>query len=158
MALPASLPRWIYASACKHITERANSRITFYEGLDKDSTPQTGAEFRMDGPRDTALSQGYWEIWIAINIYVQVSMRDTDFHEKYRVIGDLMAALDTTIPVMMLGTDPGDNPTQQIGCFTVIHDKFNRIQANYFGQVSGTDRLEQMTVEARYHMYYTETA
>lgn len=147
-----NLPRWIYASASKVID--ANAPITFIEGLDRDDDPKEGAEFRMDGPRLTKL-HGYWKIWTAINILVKTTMESTNFHQKYIVIGEVVNALNTHIPVYRYGNGPQDD-NSFVGCLSVIHDEFNRIQVNHFGQVDKTVRLEQATIEAKYLMYLKE--
>jgi len=151
-----NLPRWCYASASKKIITNAGSAITFTEGLDKDTNPPTAAEFRMDGPRFKEISKGYWEVWIAINVFISVTMKDDDFHDKYRLFGTIAQALNTTIPVFKFGDGIDDDREVQVGCFNLIQDSFNHIQVNYFGQIEKVIRVEQGTVEAHYRMYLTE--
>lgn len=151
-----NLPRWIYASANKTMIDRAGSVITFTEGLDKLENPPTAAEFRMDGPRFREISKGYWEIWIAINFFVTVAMKDNDFHDKYRIAGALTQALKDDFGVFKFGDGPDDNRTSQVGCMTLIQDPFNKIQFNYFGQIGPLKRVEQGTIEAHYRMYLEE--
>lgn len=150
-----NLPRWIYASASKAISSNADSAITFFEGTDKDTEPQEGAEFRFDGPRLTEWSKGYFEVWVSINILVQTAMNDEDFHQKYRVIGKIINALRQSFSVFRFGDGVDDDDTL-VGCMMLIQDKNNRLQVNHFGQISPSLRLEHATVEAHYHMFLQE--
>lgn len=148
-----NLSRWLYASCSKYISGRADGIITFFEGADRPKNAKTFAEFRMDGPRLTLLSRNYWQIWVAINVLVQNTMDDDGFHGKHVAIGKIVDAMNTPIPVYKFGDGISDDSTVLVGCLEMIHDKFNRLQVNHFGQIDKTVRLEQATVEAHYLMY-----
>lgn len=154
--LDPNLPRWLYASVSKFMKENTGNTITFFEGTDRDDDPKDGVEFRMDGPRYSELSRGYWNVWIAVNFLVSHTLNNREFHKIHTTAGVLTSALDNAIPVFKFGNGPNDNPLEKIGCLTVIHDKFNRIQVNHLGQVEKDLRLQQATIEARYEMYLQE--
>jgi hypothetical protein len=165
MSLSPHLDRWIFASASKLIKSRSGSTITFFEGTDKDDNPREGVEFRLDGPRTTKLGSAAdgWEVWVAINLLVSITMdhpsgdpSQRDFHRKYKVTGVIRDALDTVIPVYKYGDNVGIDDGSFVGCLKPIHDKFNRIQVNHFGQVEKSLRLEQATVECHYVMHLSE--
>lgn len=158
------LPRWLFASAAVCITARTTALqlqdpplITFYEGGDRDPAlkEKESVEFRLDGPRCRQLGSNDWEVWVAINVLFTTTMNDRNTYRKYEIAGKIAAALTDPIPVYKFGDGPDDDRTVLIGCLEVIHDKFNRIQVNHFGQIEKTIRLEQSTVEAHYRMYLT---
>lgn len=151
-----NLPRWIFASCSEDVKSKADNAITFVEGLDRPSeNDKDFAEFRLDGPRFTELSKGYWQIWIAINVLVQSTMDDEDFHRKYVTIGKIVEAMKGSISIFKYGDGPDDDDSL-VGCFSMIQDKNNQLRVNHMGQIDKTLRLEQATVEAHYHMYLTE--
>lgn len=163
MSLSPHLDRWIFASASKLIKARSGNTITFFEGTDKDSNPREGVEFRMDGPRTEKLGSKVddWDVWVAFNLLVSITMdhpntNQRDFHRKYKVTGVVRDALDTDIPVYKYGDNVGIDTGDFVGCLRPIHDKFNRIQVNHFGQIDKALRLEQATVECHYHMELSE--
>lgn len=164
MSLSPHLDRWIFASASKLISARCGGIITFIEGTDKDTNPREGVELRLDGPRATKLGTKAddWDVWVALNLLVSVTMDHSgdqstrDFHRKYKITGIIRDALDTNIPVYRYGDNVGIDDGSYVGCLIPIHDKFNRIQVNHFGQIEKSLRLEQATVECHYHMELSE--
>ncbi len=165
MSLSPHLDRWIFASASKLIKARTGSVITFFEGTDKDNNPREGVEFRLDGPRATKIGTKAdgWDVWCALNLLVSITMdhppgtpAGRDFHRKYKITGIIRDALDTDIPVYRYGDNVGIDNGTLVGCLRPIHDKFNRIQVNHFGQIEKSLRLEQATVECHYHMELLE--
>lgn len=154
--LSEHLDRWIYASCSKTLNARLTSGfITHYEGLNKDSDPIDGVEFRLDGPRRLQVGKREWQIWVAVNILFQHTIDSKDLHKRFRIAGKIATALSDNIPVHKWGNGIEDNG-DFIGCLQVIHDKFNRIQPNHFGQIEKNLKLEQGTVEAHYQMFLME--
>jgi len=151
--------RWIFASVTKHFHDQsvaADPDIKFYiEGQPRTIQPDDAQayECRQDGPYYTERTRGEWYVYIEINILVQATKTDDDFHRMRRLIGVMEAAFFGMIPVYRYGDGPEDDGSQ-LGCLTLIQDKGNRerIQSSHFGQIDPNYNSEQATVEGHYEM------
>ena len=147
-------PRWFFASVSKHFTTLAPS-ITFIEGTHRQTPPdKTHAEFRMDGPRVRPVPGGDIYNWIAVNILFNTAMDSQEFHEKHRLVGEIVSAFTESIPIFRYGDGPDDDG-EQIGCFALLDRGLDTIRVNHFGQIDPAIRLEQGTIEGHYETYLT---
>lgn len=152
--MDANWPRWIFASCSYHFEQNVGGITMFTEGTHRDTEllPEF-IEFRMDGPYFTQLNKNYWHCYFEINILLQATMLDTDFHAIHRLAGTVAAAF-TEIQIFKYGEGLDDDDSL-IACANLKQDvrKRERIQINHFGQVEPETKLIQATVEGHYEMH-----
>jgi hypothetical protein len=148
--------RWIFASVCKHFDAKRGTIPMFVEGQQRVTRSlQDFIELRLDGPDFNEASKDYWSAYVEINVMIQSSMVDTDFHRIHRTVGVVSAAFTSAIPIYKYGTAPLIDTGAQIGCLSLVDDKYNkeRIKVRHFGQVNPDTQLMQASVEGHYEMY-----
>lgn len=147
--------RWIFASVCKHFDSKRGTLPMFVEGQQRATRGvQDFIELRLDGPDFNESSKNYWKAYIEINILIQSSMTDGDFHKIHRTTGLVSAAFVSSIPVYKYGSAPLIDTGAHIGCLDIVDNKFDkeRIKVRHFGQVNPDTQLMQASVEGHYEM------
>lgn len=155
----ANWERWIFASAGKHFDARKSTLALFIEGQHRDGfdDKKDFAELRVDGPYFVQQSKGYWRCFTEINILVQSTMGDVNWHKIHTDTGIITAAF-TEISVYKYG-DGAQDDDSLLGCMTLVDDAIRgreRIQVSHFGQVATATKLMQATVEGHYEMFLNE--
>lgn len=148
--------RWIFASISKHFDDRRQGLKLFIEGQSRDTSKvKDFIELRVDGPQFTEVSAGYWIIRVEVNILIQSTMDDTNYHRLHSDVGIVAAAM-SDIVVFRYGNGPDDDQSV-MGCLKVRQDLGDRQHIDVFqlGQIAPDIRLEQATVEGHYEMEYT---
>ena len=156
MTLRENLPRWLFASLATHFKENTGSLVTHIDGENR--LPDQGqdfAEFRMDGPRITELSAREFYVWVAINILVQHTQQEDDFHGIQRSFGLVLEAFDRQISIFKYGNGVDDDQSQ-LTCVSLVQRKPNDIQVNNFGIITKDLGLQQGTIEGHYETYLQE--
>lgn len=167
MSVNPNWARWIFASVGKALKEVAttNSIPVLVEHLDERSDAvmkaTDRAEIRITGPFCQELSQGYFRIWVDVNVLL-TSRFDGPTKNPYTIIknaGLFCEAMSMNIAVWNYGGEAGDfdpdDPDTQvfIGCLAPRDGKNDSIRVFHFGQTDKTDKLKQSAVDARYVMY-----
>lgn len=160
MSLEKELTRWIFASVSEHFKGFTDgfSRQLFIEGQQRPLEPESILfELRMDGPWLTELSRNYWDIYIEINLGIQVALDDQDYHTIYTVIGEGTTIYTPTISTFRRGNGGADDDSF-IGCLILEQNKRSgeRIQVNNFGKIAPDKNLLQATIEGHYRMKLSE--
>lgn len=158
--------RWIFASAAFYLKTIAteNQLPCIVEGLDDrtkafmDSTDR--AEIRINGPYIQEISNGYFRVWVDINVLLSSRMDETKGgYALQRFAGIMQAAMSDQIAIWNYGDREGDfdddDPETQIhlGCLSPRPGKADSVKVLHFGQVEKADRLKQAAVDAGYQMY-----
>jgi len=144
-------PRWILASIQKHFDDRRDGLKLFVEGTYRNTSEDANfIELRVDGPSLTEISKDWWKIYVEVNILVQATMSDTDFHKIYTDVGTVLAAF-TNIELFKYGTESYDNGSQ-FGCLRLLSDARGKqpVRIYNFGQVETSIPLMQSTLEGHY--------
>lgn len=145
--------RWIFTSISKHFNDRKRDLTMFIEGQwRKTRGLKDFIELRVDGPRITEVSKGYWKIYCEVNMAIQSTMDDKDNHRIEKSIGIVVMAF-SDIYVYRLGDGPQDDGSL-LGCLKLIQDipTRERLQVYRLGQVDNVDKLMQAVVEGHYKM------
>ena len=140
-------PRWIYASASKvfKVVADAYPLHLFLEGTKRGTDVKTNyLEFRMDGPKVTEVSHGYFKLEINLSVLFSLAI-GSDFHLPQRVIGKLVEAMDN-ICVYKYGD--GDAYLGTLQCETT--DVMN------FGQARPDTEIIQGVVAGSFTIYLEE--
>jgi hypothetical protein len=148
--------RWIFASICKHFDAHKDSLTMFIEHQLRDTRLiKDFIELRMDGPRFLQASKDYWEITVEINVLIQSTLDDKDYHRIERSIGIVVNAF-TNIYVLRLGNGVSDDQSL-LGCLKLIQNAGKReyLQVYRLGQVDKTNKIVQAVVEGHYRMELT---
>ena len=148
--------RWTFASICKHFNDHKQSLVMFIENqLRNTRTLKDFIELRIDGPRFVEMSKDYWEVFVEVNVLIQSTLDDKDYHRIERDIGIVVAAF-TGIYVYRLGDGPEDNQSL-LGCLHLVQEKSNReyLQVYRLGQIDKTNQIVQAVVEGHYRMELT---
>ena len=159
-------PRWILSSIAKYLNANVAGPASLpflVEGID-DRTQEfeeatDRAECRINGPWTSELSNGYWRVWVDINVVLTVNM-DGQVKNAYRLdelAGKFLNALDTVISTLRTGdiADDSQNDGSLLGCLHPRSGKNDSVRVIHFGQINNTDRIRQAQVDARYVMYLT---
>jgi len=152
MSLNQNLTRWIIASISKHFEDRKQSLTVFIEGqIRKTRELLDFLELRIDGPNQTELSKGFWQVYVEINVLVQSAQNAANYHRIYNSVGIAVAAFTQSISILKLGTAVGDDGSL-VGCLNLQGDKEarERIQISHFGQVEPETGIFQSSVEGHY--------
>ena len=156
MTLRENLPRWLFASLSTHFKENTGGVVTHIDGENR--LPDQGqdfAEFRMDGPRITELSAGEFYVWVAVNILIQHTQKEEDFHGIQRSFGLILEAFNRQIAIFKYGNG-GDDDQSKLTCVNLVQRKPQDIQVNNFGIIDMSLGLQQGTIEAHYETYLQE--
>jgi hypothetical protein len=130
----------------------------FTEGTIRDTREEEDfIELRVDGPVMTENTKGSWKLYYEINILIQSTMNDTDFHREQRNIGIVVDAF-IDILVEKLGDSSVDDDST-LGCLKLLQDDRSKkhIVVSHFGQLAPDIRLTQATVEGHYEMTLKES-
>lgn len=125
----------------------------FIEGQLRDTrTLKDFIELRVDGPRFTEVSKGYWLVYCEVNMLVQSTMDDRDYHRIERTLGTVIIAF-SNIYVYRLGDGAGDDQSL-LGCLRLVQDERTRerLQVYRLGQIEKTNQILQAVVEGHYRM------
>lgn len=158
MSANPNWPRWIFATVSKHFTDAAAavSIPLFIEGQHRNTrTDKELFELRMDGPTLREVSKGCWILRIEINVLVQSTMDDANYHRIHQNVGIAIAAFDKVIPVYRLGkNDPDPDDQSFLGCLQLIQNRETHdfLEINHFGQIDIKTKLMQASVEGHYKM------
>ena len=122
----------------------------FIEGMIRDTNKiHEFFELRIDGPNYTEWSKDYWEIYMEINVLIQVAKNNQDFHAMRRRTGQLSEIFEPCINLYRYGDGPDDDGLL-FGVLERIDEEKEKIQTSHFGQIEPRLELEQSTVEAHY--------
>ncbi len=139
-------PRWIYASASKIFKTMADAYPVhmFLEGTKRQTdTKSNFIEFRMQGPRITEISNGYYRLDLEINILYSIAISD-DFHLPYKLAGKI---IETMGDICVYRYNDGD---ALLGVLTL---KRQPVLVNHFGQARADTEVLQGTVEGSYVIF-----
>ena len=156
MSANPNWPRWIFATVSKHFTEAAQEAELplFIEGQHRSTRKYKDLlELRMDGPTLREPSKGCWYLRLEINILIQSTMDDKNYHRIHQNVGVVAAAFEKAISVYKYGNNPQDDKTF-VGCLQLIQNRETRdfIEINHFGQIDPKTNLMQASVEGHYKM------
>lgn len=147
-------PRWVFASISKHFDDRRQGLPLFIEGQSRDTLSlKDFIELRMDGPQFTEVSRNYWRIYCEVNMLVQSTMDDNNYHRIHTNVG-IVAAAFTGIELFKYGTSPSDNQ-ERWGCLSLLQDTSKRqhLDIFHFGQIDKQTQIMQASVEGHYETY-----
>ena len=149
------VPRWIFASICKHFDDCKGDLALFIEGQYRNSgaPPKDFIELRVDGPYITELNKNYYKLTLDVNILVQSQMDDTNYHRIHDDVGKV-ASMFKNINLYKFGTALTDTQ-EHFGCLNLLQDtqRRDRIQINHFGQIDPKVRLMQASIEGHYETH-----
>jgi len=156
MSANPNWPRWIFATVSKHFTDAGTVAgfPLFIEGQHRATRKlKDFFELRMDGPTLREVSKGCWILRVEINILVQSTMDDTNYHRIHQSVGVAAAAFEKAISVFKFGNNPQDDQTF-VGCLQLLQSRETRdyIEINHFGQIDPQTKLVQSSVEGHYKM------
>lgn len=158
MSANPNWPRWIFATVSKHFTDAAAvaNLPMFIEGQHRNTRKlKDFFELRMDGPTLREVSKGCWVLRIEVNILVQSTMNDSNYHRIHQNVGILSAAFVKSIAVFKLGKDDPDPDDQTfLGCLNLLQNRESQdfLEINHFGQIEVNTKLVQASVEGHYSM------
>lgn len=150
------LPRWIFASCDVHFQGAIDQTALkmFPEGYSKSEEERQMSrfcEFRMDGPNIFPQTKNQSKAKFDINILIQTTMQDSNFHVPLVDIGLVLAAF-TTIPIYRYGEGILDDQSL-IGCATITtQGRETAILVSQFGEIETNLKLSQATVETTYSL------
>lgn len=149
--------RWIFASVSRHFTDELSSAgiPLFIEGQHRDtSTLKDFVELRMDGPRSKEVSAGCWHLRVEINLLVQSSMDDVNYHRIHQTCGVVASAMKNNILVYRYGNTDIEDDSSFLGCLQLLIDQRGRdtIEINHFGMIHQETEIVQASVEAHYKL------
>ena len=139
-------PRWFFASISKHFDDSTSEHL-LVEGEPRETWEEKNFfEFRMDGPDFTNLSPNNWFAIMDVNVLVQ-SVIGEDLYKIHRMVGEIAAALNESIPIYKYGNDDS-----LLTCLELVQDlRTNEsIFINHYGRISPERPLLQATVGARF--------
>lgn len=148
------LSRWIYASSEKHFVNKIpQDRLPLfpemYSKSEEERKLRNFCEFRLDGPRVRQRSPRYTEAYFEINILIQSTMRDSNFHIPQVDIGLVVPAF-TSIPIYKYGQGSADDGSL-LSCATITpQGRQEEIIVSQFGEIDPQLKLFQATVETSY--------
>lgn len=152
-------PRWFFASLSKHFYARRNNIPMFIEGQYRQQDEETKLlELRIDGPNFTEISKGFFRCFVEVNILVQASQRDEDFHTIHELVGIAAAAFTGGIQVFKYGpTSNPENDGSLLVCLSRTDDARgkDRVQISHFGKLDTSTPVLQATVEGHYEGFIT---
>jgi len=156
MSADPNWPRWIFATVSRHFVEAASAAEIplFIEGQHRATRKIKDLfELRLDGPTLREVSKGCWILQCQINILVQSTMDDKNYHRIHQNVGIAAAAFAPAIDVFRLGNNPQDDQTF-VGCLQLLQNRETRdyIEVNHFGQIDIKTLLMQASVEGHYKM------
>ncbi|MDB4726354.1 hypothetical protein OAF54_02865 [bacterium] len=149
-------PRWVFASLSRHFKDacdEANIPL-FIEGQHRNTLKlKDFAELRMDGPTFLQVSKGCWHLKVEINILIQSSMDDKNYHRIHQNVGEVAAMFKDALIAYKKGSGEDDDQSA-FGCLQIIQNKASRdyLEINHFGQIDKKTNLVQATVEGHYRM------
>jgi len=149
-------PRWIFASLSKHFADAMEvAKIPlFIEGQYRDTDElKEFVELRMQGPTYRQISKGCWWLRVEINILIQFTMNDKDYHRPHQMVGIVAAAFKDAIIAYKKGKGPDDDQTV-LGCLQLLQDSRSRefLETHQFGQIDKKTNIIQAAVEGHYKM------
>jgi len=149
-------PRWVFASISKHFDGKRQGLPLFIEGQHRDTRSlKDFIELRMDGPQFTEISRKYWRLYFEINILVQSTIDDNNYHRIHQNVG-IVAAAFSDIVLFKYGDGPDDD--QELwACAHLMQDtrKRQHLDIFHFGQIDKQCKLLQATVEGHYETFVT---
>lgn len=156
MSANPNWPRWIFATVSKHFQDASTAAgiPLFIEGQHRATRKlKDFFEMRTDGPTLREVSKGCWVLRLEINIIVQSTMDDTNYHRIHQNVGIVAQAFDRAISVFKFGNNPQDDGSF-VGCLELIQNRESRdfIEINHFGQIDKQTKLMQASVEGHYKM------
>jgi hypothetical protein len=152
--LNQSWPRWVFASVSSHFNQHRQGLPMFIEGQHRNTRNMKDfIELRMDGPQFTEVNRGEWRIYFEVNILIQSTMDNENYHRIHTNVG-IVAAAFTDIVMFKYGNQPGDDNSVW-ECAKILQDvgKRQHIDIFHFGQIDTQTKLVQSTVEGHYEGY-----
>lgn len=146
----ANVPKWIYASLCKHFnTVAAGMSIPFYaEGLDDETSEvyqNTNISFRMDGPLSYEGSS-LTDHNVDLQLFLTAVGELESGYDVWDYAGTLAEALRGVIPVYQIP----ESPATQIGCLDLDPRRaVESVRIVNFSRVSTSSNVRQMAAVAR---------
>lgn len=155
MILNRHWPRWIKSSINVHFNAvaAAGNLPIYIEGATRSTHDEVAfAELRLTGPRVTEQNKGYWCLEIDIDILIDQKMVKDDIYAYDRNIGTMLAGFTTDIAVFKLGNGADDDPSEQLGCLSLLPSATESIIVTNFGAPNKDIKMLQATIEASYRM------
>lgn len=155
--------RWIHASLGKYLKTVATSLSvpSLVEGVEDRSEAFMAApdrvEIRVNGPFSQELSQGYYRLYVDVNVLVNSTMGGAtkNPYTLDDILGAYHNAMDGAVAIYRFGTGPEDDGSL-LGCLTPRPGKNESIRVLLFGQLNTVEQIKQGMVDARYVMYLKE--
>lgn len=153
MSINTNWSRWIISSIHKYFDTNRQSITLFVEGTPRNTrTEKDFMELRVDGPHYTEISKSYYLIKLDINILIQSTQDETDFHRIYKNIGKILSIFNN-IRIYKYGTGDDDDDSF-LGCLRLIQDAQGRepVQVAMLGKIRPEIAVEQAVIEGHYQM------
>jgi len=164
-------PRWIFSSICDHFSTQSDIELyqdhsrgdakypLLIEGQNFDTNRvKHFLELRVDGPVIAEISKDWFHIGLEINILVQSTMTDTDFHNIHEMVG-VVAASFTAINLYKYGNGDDDDDSY-FGCLKLLQmpkaTRGDNLQIRHFGQIDPRLKIQQASVEGHYKAHLGE--
>ena len=154
MSANANWVRWIVSSIQQYFETNKQGIELFFEGTPRETKDEKDfAEVRIDGPHITEISKNYFLLKVDVNILVQSTMDEEDFHRIHTNVGKLVSVM-TNIPIYKYG-DGVDDDDSLLGCLRLVQDAQGRepILVARLGQIEPTTPIEQVDIEGHYKMH-----
>ena len=156
--------KWIYSSVSKFFFDAAALEGAFMhiEGQKRETSGKSEwLEFRLDGPWYNELSHNCWRVEVEINIGVNHTMDDSNFHGLSLLKGVAESLFENCIVVSKNATkdvaDAESNGSRFIVLSLQNMDSANRLIATNFGNPKPSEDIEQATIEGRYMQTFSLT-
>lgn len=156
--------KWVFASLSKFFYDAAvlEDKEMFIEGQKQDTNKfPEWLEFRMEGPWFSELSKDCWHIEVVVDIGVNRSKDDTNFHGLSLLKGVTESLFESCIPVYKYPTEGIVDPESDSSLFVALSlqnmDTRTPLKAKVYGQPSPSTELEQATVEGIYTQTFSLT-
>jgi hypothetical protein len=153
VAINKNWARWIISSIQKYVNDNRQGISLFVEGTPRNTrTLKDFMELRIDGPSFTEISKNYWLAVLDINIFVQSTQDETNFHRIYTNIGTVSSIL-TDMLIYKYGSGVDDDDSL-LGCLQLVQDAQGRkpIQVAFLGKIKPEVPIVQAIVEGNFKM------
>jgi len=159
MSLPdANWPRWILASVADHFktTVDALPLPLLVEGIDDREAEKMRAashvELRLHGPETKEISNGYFRLFVEINLLLTEFMGGNNAYDFIQHCGQIQTSASGVIPVYRYGLGADDDESL-VGCLEPDPTRSEAITVFHFGEIDRVRHIRQSAVDGRYRMF-----
>lgn len=148
MSYNAKMPKWIFASLCKHFNDVATGLgIPFYaEGLDDETSnvyQNTNLSLRVDGPvTHEGSSLDYYRVEVQGFL---TGIGEVPGYTLHDYAGTVAESLRGVVPVYQIP----EAPLVQVGCLDIDKKAVESVRIVNFSRVSTSSNVRQIAVVAR---------